>query len=82
MAEDHANLRSIYVEQKQWHLAIECYKEAIGIKPNIPGFYRNLGKIWQQLGKVELARDCQEQAFNLEAQYPQFLWPAILLFNR
>ena len=42
-------------------------------KPNLPGFYRNLGKIWQQLGKVELARDCQEQALNLEAQYPQAL---------
>ena len=59
--------------KKQWHLAIECYREAIGIKPNIPGFYRNLGKIWQQLGKVELVRDCQEQALNLEAQYPQAL---------
>ena len=65
MAEAHANLGSIYAQQKQWHLAIECYREAIGIKPNIPGFYRNLGKIWQELDKVELARDCQE----LEAAY-------------
>ncbi|MDE5108457.1 MAG: tetratricopeptide repeat protein, partial [Trichodesmium sp. St17_bin3_1_1] len=30
LAEAHANLGSIYAQQKQWHLAIECYREAIG----------------------------------------------------
>ncbi|NEN88508.1 MAG: tetratricopeptide repeat protein, partial [Okeania sp. SIO3H1] len=43
-AEVHANLGSLYAKEKQWQLAIKSYQEAIGIKPNLPGFYRNLGK--------------------------------------
>ncbi|MDJ0519017.1 MAG: tetratricopeptide repeat protein [Trichodesmium sp. MO_231.B1] len=66
LAEVHANLGSISARQEQWEQAIKYYEKAISIRPDFPGFYRNLAKIWQCLGKEQLVTECRYQALILE----------------
>ncbi|NEP03760.1 MAG: hypothetical protein F6K34_02380, partial [Okeania sp. SIO4D6] len=47
------------------------YDKAISLQPHFAGFYRNLAKIWQSLGKHELTKECTHKALDLEAKYEQ-----------
>ncbi len=68
LAEVYANLGSLYARQQKWSQAREYYQKAIIIKPNFPGAYRNLAKVWKQLGEPEKAAFCHNQSLSLESQ--------------
>lgn len=56
-AEVHANLGSLYVQQKQWQKAQACYEQSIKINPELTAAYFNLAKIWEQLGDQNKVAD-------------------------
>ena len=61
----HVNLGSLYAQEKLWEKAIPCYQQAIAIKPDFAGAYRNLAKAWTQVGKQAEAADCWYEAYTL-----------------
>ena len=65
-AEWHANLGSYYAQQQQWQKAIACYQEAIALKPNLAGVYRNLAKIFTKIGNQLKAADYLFQGLTIE----------------
>ncbi|NEN93264.1 MAG: tetratricopeptide repeat protein, partial [Okeania sp. SIO3H1] len=62
----HVNLGSLYAQEKLWEKAIPCYQQAIAIKPDFAGAYRNLAKAWTQVGKQAEAADCWYEAYTLD----------------
>ncbi|WP_293089547.1 tetratricopeptide repeat protein [Okeania sp. SIO3B5] len=61
----HVNLGSLYAQEQLWEKAIPCYQQAIAIKPDFAGAYRNLAKAWTQVGKQAEAADCWYEAYTL-----------------
>lgn len=59
-----ANLGTLYAQQQQWFEAIAYYQKAIAIEPS-SGFYRNLAKLFAQIGKPEEATECSYTALTL-----------------
>lgn len=51
------NSGNLYFKNKQWDRAIACYHKAIQLNPKLTVAYRNLGNIYQALGKKKEAFD-------------------------
>ena len=68
-AEVHANLGSLYAQQKQWQKSIACYRKAIEIKPALASAYRNLAKVFLLSDRPELGADCWYQALTLDINW-------------
>lgn len=52
--------------QQQWQEVIASYQKAIAIQPNFAGVYRNLAKVFSQVGKPDEAVECCYAAAILE----------------
>ena len=70
-AELHANLGSLYAQNKQWQDAIKYYKQAIKIDPEFAGAYRNLARAFLQISQEKKAVECWYQAFRLEPEWAE-----------
>ncbi|WP_293062938.1 tetratricopeptide repeat protein [Okeania sp. SIO2B3] len=62
----HVNLGSLYAQEQLWAKAIPCYQQAIAIKPDFVGAYRNLAKAWTQVSRQVEAADCWYEAYTLD----------------
>ena len=51
----YASLGKVYIQQKNWSDAIECFREAIQIKPDYDKAYEKIAYIFEQLGDSEAA---------------------------
>jgi tetratricopeptide (TPR) repeat protein len=65
LANVYAGIGDVYAKQQQWKLAIEFYQKAIIIKP-MAGVYRNLARIFTQIGELKQAQINNERAEQLE----------------
>ncbi len=68
-AELHADLGSLYAQQKQWQNAIECYEKAIELNPKFAGAYRNLARVFREIGKEAKALESWYEALTLEPDW-------------
>ncbi|MEL6929630.1 MAG: tetratricopeptide repeat protein, partial [Cyanobacteria bacterium J06600_6] len=66
MAEIYCNLGSIYAKQKKWQQAIEHYQKSTIINSNNATPYRNLAKVWDELGEYDKSADCFFQALDIQ----------------
>lgn len=61
----HNNKGLIYLDENAYYPAIQEFKIAISLSPDVQAsavFYNNLGECYMKLGKPELAQDCFERA--------------------
>lgn len=71
----HNNRGLIYIEERAYYPAIQEFKIAISLAPDVQAsavFYNNLGECYMKIGKPALARDCFERAvqiFSLNFKY-------------
>ncbi len=71
----HNNMGLIYMEERSYYAAIQEFKIAISLAPDVQTsavFYNNLGECYMKLGKPGLAQDCFERAlrqFTLNFKY-------------
>ena len=56
---------------KRFDSAIECYKNAIRVKPNYAAIYNNLGNIFKETGELELAINNYKQAIKIKPNYSE-----------
>ncbi len=66
----HNNKALNYMEEKCYYAAIQEYKIAISLSPNVQAtsvFYNNLGEAYMIIGYPDYAQDCFERAIQ---QYP------------
>ena len=66
VAENYANLGSLYAQKQQWQEAITVYQQAIKIDPNFAGVYRNLARVLERLEKFAEASQYWFKALALE----------------
>ncbi len=67
-AEYQASLGNSSAKQQQWQAAILHYQKAIELNPKLAVAYRNLGRVYHQIGKIEQATSYWLQAMELETQ--------------
>ena len=67
----HADLGSIYAQKQQWQEASDCYERAIKINPKFAGAYRNLARVFQQIGNEAKATESWYEAFSLEPHWAE-----------
>jgi tetratricopeptide (TPR) repeat protein len=65
-AEIYASLSSLYAQKQLWQEAVIASEKAIALNPKFAGAYRNLARIFTQLGQKEAATECWFQAYSLE----------------
>ncbi len=71
----HNNKGLIHLKEHSYYPAIQEFKIAISLSPNVQAssvFYNNLGECYMKLGKPEMAQDCFERAltqFSLNFKY-------------
>ena len=61
----HNNKGLIYLEENAYYPAIQEFKIAISLSPNVQAsaiFYTNLGECYMKMGHPEMAQDCFERA--------------------
>lgn len=75
----HNNKGLIYMKENAYYPAIQEFKIAISLSPNVQAsaaFYNNLGECYMKIGYPDLAQDCFERAvqqFSLNFRYYQNL---------
>ena len=73
----HNNKGLMYLDENQYYPAIQEFKIAISLSPNVQAsavFYNNLGETYMKLNNPQLAQDCFEKAlqqFPLNFRYYQ-----------
>lgn len=77
-SEEYANLGSIYVQENNWDLAIENYRKAIILKPNVSWYYYHLAQALSQKKDWEKAIKNYDKAIELD---PNFAWSYYNLAN-
>ncbi len=71
----HNNMGLVYIQERSYYPAIQEFKIAISLAPNVQAsavFYNNLGECYMKLGQTSLAQDCFERAiqqFSLNFKY-------------
>jgi len=66
----HNNLGLMYMREQQYYPAIQEYKIAISLSPDVQAsavFYNNLGECYMKLNNPQMAQDCFERALR---QFP------------
>ena len=66
MAEIYCNLGSIYAKQKKWQQAIQNYQKSTIIDASNATPYRNLAKVWDELGEYDKSADCFFRALDIQ----------------
>lgn len=64
----HNNLGLMYMKDYWWYPAIQEFKIAISLSPNVQAssvYYNNLGECYMKVGAADLAQDCFERALGL-----------------
>ncbi len=67
-ATEHNNLGLMYMKDYWWYAAIQEFKIAISLSPNVQAssvYYNNLGECYMKVGAPDLAQDCFERALGL-----------------
>ena len=67
-ATEHNNLGLMYMKDYWWYPAIQEFKIAISLSPNVQAssvYYNNLGECYMKVGAADLAQDCFERALGL-----------------
>lgn len=67
-AATHNNLGLMYMKDYWWYPAIQEFKTAISLSPNVQAssvYYNNLGECYMKVGASDLAQDCFERALRL-----------------
>jgi tetratricopeptide (TPR) repeat protein len=59
-------LGTLYAQEQQWQSAIAFYQKAIALQPNLASTYRNLARVWTQMGQLSEADECWFKAYSLE----------------
>ena len=78
-AYEHNNIALNYMEEKCYYAAIQEYKIAISLSPNVQAssvFYNNLGEAYMIIGYPDYALDCFQRAlkqYSLSFKYYQNL---------
>jgi len=62
-------LGSLYLEQKQYHEAIDCFLKAIEIAPTYKAFWNNLSIAYYQTGEKMKALECFKEGLLLEKEH-------------
>ena len=60
------NLGSAYAQKKQWEKAISCYQEALQLDSNFAKSYRNLARVYNNIGEQLKAALYWHEAFTIE----------------
>ena len=68
LAEVHANLGDLYLQQQQWQQAKTCYQQAIKIDPEFALAHRHLAKIWTHLDDRQQAADHLNLAYKFQPE--------------
>lgn len=64
----HNNIGLSYMKDYWWYPAIQEFKMAISLSPNVQAssvYYNNLGECYMKVGAPDLAQDCFERALGL-----------------
>lgn len=64
----HNNIGINYMKDYWWYAAIQEFKIAISLSPNVQAssvYYNNLGECYMKVGASDLAQDCFERALGL-----------------
>lgn len=64
----HNNRGIMYMKDYWWYPAIQEFKIAISLSPNVQAssvYYNNLGECYMKVGSPQLAQDCFERALGL-----------------
>lgn len=64
----HNNVGLSYMKDYWWYPAIQEFKTAISLSPNVQAssvYYNNLGECYMKIGASDLAQDCFERALGL-----------------
>ena len=64
----HNNIGLSYMKDYWWYPAIQEFKIAISLSPNVQAssvYYNNLGECYMKVGASDLAQDCFERALGL-----------------
>ena len=64
-----SSIGNIYIINKNYEKAINCYEKAISHNPNNPFFYNNLGVLHMMLGSKEQAIKNFRKAIELDPKY-------------
>lgn len=80
-AEIKAAYALIYWKNNNFEEAIKFYKEAISIDRNNSIYYKNIGTIYRELNKNELALDALKEAEKLSPNDIQTLWQLHYLYK-
>ena len=54
-------LGKVYLQQKKWSDALECFRQAVKIKPDFDRAYETIAYILEKLGDVEAADKCRHK---------------------
>ncbi|NES05441.1 MAG: tetratricopeptide repeat protein [Okeania sp. SIO2F4] len=70
-AKEHLNLGNELLELGQIEAAINCYRHAIKLQPNLSGSYQKLGEVLTQKGELESALVVLNQGIKLTPKNPR-----------
>ena len=66
---NHFNLANIYMDNENFTAAIAGYKKVLEINPTDFGACHNMGICWEQVGNVDNAIDCFQQAVDINPEF-------------
>ncbi len=69
-------------ERKEWPQAIDAYKKALAIDPNIPEAHTHMGLILTQAGHADGALAAFDRALSSDPNFPLALWGKGMLLYR
>lgn len=66
-------LGSLFLRQKQYQKAIDCFNKAIEIAPTYKAFWNNLSIVYYQIGEKSKALECFKEGLLLEKEFGSIL---------
>ena len=57
----YASLGEVHIKQKKWSDAVECFRQAIQIKPDYDKAYEKIAYVFEKLGDSEAAEKCRNE---------------------
>ena len=65
-AEDYVNSGFIYLENKDYDEALECFQKITELEPNNPKTFINLGYVYEKMDMFDSAKKCYEKALKIK----------------
>jgi protein O-GlcNAc transferase len=69
--EEHLKLGNVFLEQGKLEAAVECYQQALKIRPDYADAHHNLGYAFKLQDNLEAALECYQQALKIRPNYAQ-----------